>query len=272
MRTAADGRAGGDRAHRCRADLQRARPMSRWSSSGSQRCSRASRGKSSSSMTIRPTARRVWRATLPQRDRRVRVIRRIGRRGLSTACVEGVLSSAAPYLRGHGWRPAARRNCAAGDAAPSQGREPRYRRRQPLHRRRAHGGPRRALPAVGEPGRRAGCPARSPRRSHRSDERLLRHVARRVRRRPCASLSQQGFKILLDLFASAPRPLRFAEVPCRFNARQHGESKLDTMAAWEFGILVLDKLIGRFVPVRFVIFSLVSAAPASSSIWRSCGC
>src|SRR5262249_37611837 len=32
------------------------------------------------------------------RDRRVRIIRRIGRRGLSTACVEGVLSSAAPYF------------------------------------------------------------------------------------------------------------------------------------------------------------------------------
>ena len=26
-------------------------------------------------------------------------------------------------------------------------------------------------------------------------------------------LSGQGFKILLDLFASAPRPVRFAEVP-----------------------------------------------------------
>jgi dolichol-phosphate mannosyltransferase len=31
------------------------------------------------------------------------------------------------------------------------------------------------------------------------------------------------------------------------------------MAAWEFGVLVLDKLIGRFVPVRFVIFAGVGA-------------
>jgi dolichol-phosphate mannosyltransferase len=73
------------------------------------------------------------------------------------------------------------------------------------------------------------------------------------------NLSQQGFKILLDLFASAPRPLRFAEVPTEFHARQHGESKLDTMAAWEFGILVLDKLIGRYVPVRFAIFAVIGA-------------
>ena len=47
------------------------------------------------------------------------------------------------------------------------------------------------------------------------------------------NLSQQGFKILLDLFASAPRPLRFAEVPYQFRPRTYGESKLDTMVAWE---------------------------------------
>ena len=70
-------------------------------------------------------------------------------------------------------------------------------------------------------------------------------------------LSQQGFKILLDLFASAPRPLRFGEVAADSGPRQHGESKLDSMAAWEFGMLVLDKLIGRYVPVRFVVFAFV---------------
>ena len=41
------------------------------------------------------------------------------------------------------------------------------------------------------------------------------------------NLSQQGFKILLDLFASAPRPLRFAELPYQFGQRIHGRSKLD---------------------------------------------
>jgi dolichol-phosphate mannosyltransferase len=70
-------------------------------------------------------------------------------------------------------------------------------------------------------------------------------------------LSQQGFKILLDLFASAPRPLRFAEVEAEFRPRQHGESKMDSMAAWEFGMLVLDKLIGRYVPVRLFVFAFV---------------
>jgi dolichol-phosphate mannosyltransferase len=70
-------------------------------------------------------------------------------------------------------------------------------------------------------------------------------------------LSQQGFKILLDIFASSPRPLRFAEVPCRFHSRQHGESKLDTKVAWEFGMLIADKLVGRFIPGRFVVFALI---------------
>ena len=35
---------------------------------------------------------------LSQRDSRVRCIRRIGRRGLSGACIEGILASSAPYV------------------------------------------------------------------------------------------------------------------------------------------------------------------------------
>src|SRR5436190_293419 len=43
-----------------------------------------------------------------------------------------------------------------------------------------------------------------------------------------------GFKILLDLIASAERPVRVAEVPFVFRLRQAGESKLDTLVAWEY--------------------------------------
>jgi dolichol-phosphate mannosyltransferase len=35
---------------------------------------------------------------IAQRDRRVRIIHRYGRRGLSSACVEGVLSTSSPYI------------------------------------------------------------------------------------------------------------------------------------------------------------------------------
>lgn len=36
--------------------------------------------------------------TLAQRDGRVRCIRRVGRRGLSGACIEGILASSTPYV------------------------------------------------------------------------------------------------------------------------------------------------------------------------------
>jgi dolichol-phosphate mannosyltransferase len=71
------------------------------------------------------------------------------------------------------------------------------------------------------------------------------------------NLSQLGFKILLDLFASAPRPLRFAELPYQFGQRIHGRSKLDGSAVLEYAILITDKLLGHIVPARFVLFSLV---------------
>jgi len=71
------------------------------------------------------------------------------------------------------------------------------------------------------------------------------------------SLSGQGFKILLDLFASAPRPLAFAEVPFTFRQRLHGESKLDAMVAWEYLMLLAEKLVGPAVPVRFLLFAMI---------------
>jgi dolichol-phosphate mannosyltransferase len=71
------------------------------------------------------------------------------------------------------------------------------------------------------------------------------------------NLSAIGFKILLDLFASSPRALRFKELPYQFRTRHAGESKLDSAVAWDHGILILDKLVGHIVPVRFVVFSIV---------------
>jgi dolichol-phosphate mannosyltransferase len=66
-----------------------------------------------------------------------------------------------------------------------------------------------------------------------------------------------GFKILLDLFASAPRKLKHVEIPYQFKRRKFGESKMDAQAAWDYGMLLLDKTIGKFLPVRFISFSLI---------------
>src|SRR4029077_11201733 len=51
-------------------------------------------------------------------------------------------------------------------------------------------------------------------------------------------LSGNGFKILLDLFASAPTPYRFTELPYIFGERIHGESKLDSFVIWEYLMLL----------------------------------
>jgi len=56
------------------------------------------------------------------------------------------------------------------------------------------------------------------------------------------SVSGIGFKILLDLVASASRPVRAGEVPYRFGQRVHGESKLDILVGIEYLQLLLDKV------------------------------
>jgi dolichol-phosphate mannosyltransferase len=69
--------------------------------------------------------------------------------------------------------------------------------------------------------------------------------------------SGQGFKILLDIFASAPKPLAFAELPFHFRRRVNGESKLDTLVVWEYLTLLLDKFAGTIIPVRFLLFAMI---------------
>jgi dolichol-phosphate mannosyltransferase len=196
---------------------------------------------------------------LAQKDRRVRIIRRIGRRGLSSASVEGVLSSSAPYFV------VMDADLQHDDAVLPVMLE-KLRTDSGLDivvgTRYADGGE----AAEGFSERRAwlsragNAVARVVLRADLSDPMSGYFAMPRASfDQVVKSLSQQGFKILLDIFTSAGRPLRYAEVPYVFRARQHGESKLDTMAAWEFGMLVLDKLIGHIVPVRFVVFAAVGA-------------
>jgi dolichol-phosphate mannosyltransferase len=189
---------------------------------------------------------------LARQDRRVRVVQRLGRRGLSSACVEGVLSSAAPYFavmdadlqHDDTVLPAMFSRLKADDLDVVVGS--RYlddRAIEGLSERRE---------SISRLGTRV---ARLILHADLTDPMSGFFVMRRTAFDGAVrNLSLQGFKILLDIFSSSPRPLRFAEIPCRFLPRQHGASKLDTMAAWEFGMLILDKLIGRIVPVRFFVF------------------
>jgi dolichol-phosphate mannosyltransferase len=189
--------------------------------------------------------------------RHVRVIQRIGRRGLASACVEGVLSSASPYfavidadlqhdeailplmlraLKEDGLDiVVGSRYIEGGDVAG-------------LDRKR------RTFSWI------AGRAARLLIKADLNDPMSGYFIMRREVFDECVrNLSQQGFKILLDLFASAPRPLRFAEVPYQFRYRTHGISKLDSMAVWEYGMLLADKLVGGIIPVRFLSFGLIGA-------------
>ena len=75
-------------------------------------------------------------------------------------------------------------------------------------------------------------------------------------------LSAIGFKILLDIAATAPKTVRVVEVPYVFRDRAAGDSKLDFNAAWGFLVLLLDKTLGHWFPLRFMIFCIVGGLGA----------
>jgi dolichol-phosphate mannosyltransferase len=194
---------------------------------------------------------------LAAKDPRIRCVQRIGRRGLSSACVEGMLASSAPYLA-----------VIDGDLQHDERLLPQMVAvlRQGdfdmvVGSRYAQGG------GTGDWG--AGR-----RRLSKFGTRLSRTLVPDTLtdpmsgffmvRRPAfeaavRKLSTIGTKILMDLFASSPQPLRFKELPYDFRLRQAGTSKLDSATAWEYAMLLLDKLFGHIVPVRFVAFCIVGA-------------
>ncbi len=193
---------------------------------------------------------------LARRNARVRCLHRIGRRGLATACIEGVLASASPYVA-----------IMDGDLQHDEQLLPHMLdvlRSEPVDlvvgSRYVAGG------EVGEglSGTRARVSgfatwlARFICKAEIADPMSGFFMLRReVFERAVGSLSQQGFKILLDLMASSPQPLRVRELPYKFRKRRYGESKLDVLVAWEYGMLLTDKLIGHIVPVRFALFALI---------------
>jgi dolichol-phosphate mannosyltransferase len=85
-------------------------------------------------------------------------------------------------------------------------------------------------------------------------------IKREALHRAVRRLSKEGYKILLDLFASSPNKMRFAELPYTFRERIAGESKLDSAVIWEYLLLIFDKLFGHIVPGRFVMFSMVGVS------------
>ena len=191
------------------------------------------------------------------RDPRIRCLRRVGRRGLAGACIEGMLSSAAPYVAvidadlqhdekvlpdmlaklrsGEADLVAATRYISGGSAASfSQSRGTISR----LATKLTH--------------RLVGTPLSDPMsgffmmRRDRFDE-----IAPR--------LSPAGFKILLDIAATAGSRLRIAEQAYRFGERSEGESKFNIQIGVEFLGLLLAKMTGDLVDPRFIFFAIVGS-------------
>jgi dolichol-phosphate mannosyltransferase len=191
-------------------------------------------------------------------DQRVRCIRRIGRRGLSSAVVEGALASSALFVAvmdgdlqhdetrlpvmlaalrsGQYDLAVASRHVAGGDAA---GLASRWRH---------------MLSDAGATLAQRFLPVKL------SDPMSgFFMLPRALFEQLAPALTAQGFKILLDLVLSAEAPLRVIEVPAEFRKRLAGESKLDVLVLTQFAGLLIDKVFGGLVPLRFVSFALVGA-------------
>ncbi|MCW2363620.1 MULTISPECIES: glycosyltransferase family 2 protein [Sphingobium] len=192
---------------------------------------------------------------LAQRDPRVRVLHRFGRRGLSSACVEGILATSAPYV-------AIMDADLQHDESVLKTMFERIRADDVdlvVGSRYVEGG---GMGDWSESRQRMSQFAtklalkltKTPISDPMSGFMMMRRDAFM---RSLPNLSTVGFKILLDIAASAPTPLRVAEVPYTFRTRQFGESKLDSLVLWEYVQLLMDKAVGHIVPVRFLSFAMV---------------
>jgi dolichol-phosphate mannosyltransferase len=192
-------------------------------------------------------------AAIGRTDPRVRLLHRIGRRGLSSAFIEGAQASIAPYIAAmdgdlqHDERVLPRMLAALRDDGVDIAIGSRY----------VDGG------GIGTwDAKRAGMSSIATKLSH-----IVLHtpvadpmsgffmIRRDVFDRAVRNLSAMGFKILLDIIASLPEPPVIRELPYEFRNRVAGESKLDAGVLRDYLMLILDKLVGHVVPVRFILFA-----------------
>ncbi len=200
---------------------------------------------------------RTWEVVrdLARQDSRVRCIRRIGRRGLSGACIEGILASSAPYAA-----------VMDADLQHDETQLPKMlsllesgQAELVIGSRYVEGGS-----ADSFDKQRAGFSAFATSIAKRvlavavADPMSGFFMIRRDKFEQLAPrLSTQGFKILLDIVATAHGELKTVEVPFTFGARLHGESKLDSMVALDFLGLVLAKFTNDVISLRFLLFAMV---------------
>ncbi len=196
-------------------------------------------------------------AAIGRTDSRVRLLHRRGRRGLASAFIEGVECSLAPYVA-----------AMDGDLQHDEALLPDM--LEVLRSGQADVVVGSRYVAGGDLGEWDRTRASMSDLATRVSRLVLRAdvtdpmsgffmLPRAVFDRAAPRLSAIGFKILLDLLASLPEKPRVRELPYTFRTRVAGESKLDAGVLFDFGLLLIDKLIGAVVPVRFVMFAMIGA-------------
>jgi dolichol-phosphate mannosyltransferase len=192
-----------------------------------------------------------------RQDRRIRLVHRLGRRGLASACIEGMMATSANFLA-----------VMDADLQHDEAILPQMltRLRQEsldlvVGTRNAQGGSmgdfRRSRVLLSRIGQKIShsvccCELTDPMSGFFM---LRRSFFNEVVR----ELQGSGFKILVDLLASSPRPARVGEVGYTFGVRRHGESKLDVVVGIEYLSFILNKRLGAFVPVQLTLYLLVGA-------------
>lgn len=74
-----------------------------------------------------------------------------------------------------------------------------------------------------------------------------------------SDLTGVGYKILLDILSARGPAMNVQEIPYEFRTRQAGESKLDNKVLLEFAELLIARSVGRWLPTKFIMFSMVGA-------------
>lgn len=191
-------------------------------------------------------------------DPRIRVIQRIGRRGLASAAIEGMCATAAPFVAvmdaDHQHDPALLNVML--EAVQSGEYDLAYASRF------AEGGNADGLTSKGrEQGSRiANMLARQLTGTELTDAMSGFFLLRTEQlRKQAGNLSGIGFKIMLDILSTAEPKLRVKEVPLKFAERLSGESKLDHGVALDFIAGLYERYLGRFIPTRFALFGTVGA-------------
>lgn len=196
--------------------------------------------------------------TLAQQDPRIRVLERIGRRGLSSAVIEGVLATSSPYVA-----------VIDADLQHDERILPRMLQKVRDEHLDIVVGSRHA--ADGGMGTLPGDRVKLSNAGRRMFELISRArvtdpmsgffvMTRAFFDEVSHSLSAIGFKVLVDILASARRPVRIGEVGYQFRSRAHGASKLDIVVELEYLELLADKISGGWIPPSYFLFGVVGTA------------